>query len=330
MRIKKNAVKTLLLALVAVMGFGFSKVSVKAIENNELDSLKPIVNIQKIEVYDNEEVTVLRFGNPQGIPIVLLPSLGQVAPIVSYYGLANELLLKGYQVIIYEPLGYGFSDETSRPRTIENIVNELHTTLQAMEIYKSIFMAHSIYGAYTLEYINTYPKEVMAFIGLDSSVPMQINYYDETPDMLAYAEYINYLRATGELEREVFSNPNDYKVIYQNISYNYTERMQELYRRLYVDTIFNSTVVDEITHLNSNMVSMQGLVFPIPVLHFLSEQNLSIPNELLPWRQLHDAVIGVPAKSRTFALSGGHYVYFEHSNTIANATDHWLNTIFDN
>lgn len=32
-------------------------------------------------------------------------------------------------------------------------------------------MAHSISGLYSLDYVNQYPNEVSAFIGLDSSVP---------------------------------------------------------------------------------------------------------------------------------------------------------------
>lgn len=102
--------------------------------------------------------------------IVILPGSGCVGSTVLYRPLAKRLA-ENNKVIIVEYFGYGFSDDTSKERSIENIVNELRTAINMVcPNEQFIFMPHSISGIYSLYYATQYPNEVKAIIGLDMTV----------------------------------------------------------------------------------------------------------------------------------------------------------------
>ena len=64
------------------------------------------------------------YGENNDETIVFLTGLGVPSPILTYRPLAETLSDK-FKVIIVEPFGYGMSDNTESPRTIENITKEL-------------------------------------------------------------------------------------------------------------------------------------------------------------------------------------------------------------
>ena len=67
--------------------------------------------------------------------IVLLPGLGSPSPVLEFRPLAEELG-KTYKVITVEPFGYGLSDQADTERSIENIVEELHTCLEEIGVHQ--------------------------------------------------------------------------------------------------------------------------------------------------------------------------------------------------
>lgn len=83
-----------------------------------------------------------------------------------------------------EPFGYGLSSQTKRERSAQNIVEEIHEVVEILNIDSFILMGHSIAGIYGLNYVNTYPENVQAFVGIDSTVPVYMlnmkNFYNET------------------------------------------------------------------------------------------------------------------------------------------------------
>ena len=102
--------------------------------------------------------------------IVILPGAGCVGTVELYRPLAKELA-KTNRVVIVEYFGYGFSDDTSEERTIENIVSEIRLCLKKLEISNNIIlMPHSQSGLYSLYYAENYPDEIKAIIGLDMTL----------------------------------------------------------------------------------------------------------------------------------------------------------------
>src|SRR5690625_7726321 len=65
--------------------------------------------------------------------IVLMSGLGTAAPTLDFEPLLNELA-KNNKVVVVELFGYGWSDITSKERTVENIVKEMRIVLKKSNI----------------------------------------------------------------------------------------------------------------------------------------------------------------------------------------------------
>ena len=118
---------------------------------------------------DGGTVNVWRNGHP-GPTMVLLSGLGTAAPALDFAPLIRQL--GAYNVIVVEGFGYGYSDLSARPRTVQNITAELHDVLSKLGAPRPyILVGHSIAGFYTLSYAHRYPEEVSAVVGIDPTVP---------------------------------------------------------------------------------------------------------------------------------------------------------------
>lgn len=103
--------------------------------------------------------------------LVFLPSYTYPLSLPDDFSdLINELK-EEFQIIVIEYYGYGASEDTQRPRTSKNICYEIHSALKKLDVKSYILVPHSISGLYALSYINSYPKEVEAIIGIDMTLP---------------------------------------------------------------------------------------------------------------------------------------------------------------
>ena len=133
--------------------------------------------------------------------IVLMSGLGTVTPTLDFEPLINEMA-KNNKVVVVEPFGYGWSDITNKERTVENIVEEIRTALEKLNIQGPyILMPHSISGIYSMYYANTYPDEIKAVIGIDPTLPKALEYFGETAPTMP--KYFSYVAPTG-IARLVF------------------------------------------------------------------------------------------------------------------------------
>lgn len=164
--------------------------------------------------------------------IVLLPGFGTASPILDFKSLADELKLD-YRAVIVEPFGYGLSDIIDEERTIAAMNDELHMCLQQLGIDKYILGGHSIAGVYGLRYINQYPDEVTGYIGLDTSVPYQINQGD-IPTWI-----YPILKDTGIYRLLLNLGPQSYQL--QGLSEEESEQM----KKIALTTLGNQNVISE-------------------------------------------------------------------------------------
>lgn len=155
-----GAIGVLLLAIVFTVNIICNKI--------EQGKIQPYGQLIAVDG-ENMNITIQGKGTET---IVLLPGFGTAAPTLDFKPLIEELA-PHYKVVSVEPFGYGLSDDTEKERSTENIVSEIHEALQTLKIDKYMLMGHSIAGIYGLDYVNKYPDEVTAFIGIDSSVPTQ-------------------------------------------------------------------------------------------------------------------------------------------------------------
>lgn len=113
--------------------------------------------------------------------IIFMSGLGTACPSIDFLPLINHLKTD-YRCVVAELFGYGYSDDTLRPRTLQNLVEETRQALlQAGIAPPYVLLGHSIAGIYMLYWASHYPDEVQAVIGNDSSVPGQSTQVKASP-----------------------------------------------------------------------------------------------------------------------------------------------------
>jgi pimeloyl-ACP methyl ester carboxylesterase len=103
-----------------------------------------------------------------GSPTVVMESgLGDFSLI---WALVQPEVAQSTRICAYDRAGFGWSESSPRPRTAENIVEELHALLQQADIASPyVLVGHSMGGVYVRLYAHKYPDEVTGMVLVDSS-----------------------------------------------------------------------------------------------------------------------------------------------------------------
>ncbi|MDR9745652.1 alpha/beta hydrolase [Paenibacillus taichungensis] len=236
--------------------------------------------------------------------IVLLPGFGTASPALDFKPLISELS-PYYKVVVVEPFGYGLSDQTERERSTANIVSEIHEALQSLHIDRYILMGHSISGIYSLDYVNKYPNEVSAFVGLDSSVPTLSEQKIDSSD----TQPIKWFRNLGfaRLQLKLSADPYD--------GLPYDEQTKEQLNILIRKNMYNTTQLNEAESMYSNFKAAEQLTFPVnlPVLFFVQKNHPAAEN----WIPEHEKLIKDSVHGEVVLLEANHYLYRSHAKEIA-------------
>ncbi|RLP75325.1 alpha/beta hydrolase [Mycetocola tolaasinivorans] len=277
---------------------------------NAVASQREMANLehygQLVDV-DGKKMNVLVQGDgPE--TIVMLPGLGTGAPAIDFAPVIDRLA-STHRVVAVEPLGYGLSDDTDVPRTSANIVKEVHTALGDLGITKYALMGHSIAGIYALDYINTYPSEVTAFVGIDSSVPNQPG-----SESIESLESVRGLKSLGLMRVLDGLAPNMYEGVDA-----YTDAQKEQMAVLARHNALNDVAVSEVGLTAENFAAARAQSFPadFPVLLFVADSD----NEEVPgWLELHEEQAATTTNGEVISLKGEHYLHHTQSEAIANDT----------
>lgn len=237
--------------------------------------------------------------------VVLLQGRGTTAPALDFQPLTDELIKQGFKVIVPEFFGSGLSDMTDKPRTPEQIVNEVHEALSKLGITTYDLAGHSLAGIQALEFANSYPNEVQSFTGIDTA----------TPGMSQFV--------TPELENAPLPEPNS------NLSrYEYSPEQQLIMAALEERNKQND---DVFTHINKEAgVGSSDNVptkFPdgLPVHFFLSGDSVTTADTYSPKRwYVNEHVKQVPDATGNVVtiLPGEHYLHQNQAAAIAEGIAH--------
>lgn len=263
---------------------------------------------KKIEPYgqhvsvDGKNMNVLIQGEGKET-IVLLPGYGTAAPALDFKLLIDELS-PYYKVVAVEPFGYGLSDGTEKERTTENIVSEVHEALQQLNINQYMLMGHSIAGIYGIDYVNKYPDEVSAFVGIDSSVPTQPGMDVKFP-LKTFA----FLKNSGLQRLAVKFGGDPYAEL------PFDDHTIEQMKMLSNKNSNSSTMLNEMDHISSNFKEAQGLTFPkdLPLFLFVQANNAGVEG----WIPLHEGQIKDSVHGKVITMDGSHYLHHTHFKEIA-------------
>jgi len=265
--------------------------------NNKINLKKEEKSItpygQMVEV-DGGKMNITITGNGDE-NIVLLPGFMTGAPKYDFTHLTEELSNK-YKVIVVEPLGYGMSDDTDKPRTVENMNEELHQALSTLGIKKYNLMAHSISGVYSLNYINKYPTEVTSFIGIDSSLPAQGGADDNQEGMVRFLSKSGLFRVLGNTDESLFNMPK------------LTTEQSNQFKQVYLRSLGSKAMTNEGAQMPDNFKKTIDLTYPknLPVLYFLATESTEPDPD---WEKIHKEMIKDNPNGEIIILDGSHYLH---------------------
>lgn len=301
--------------------------------NNEEKNIKAPGD--KIEVYEDEYIHAVKSGIGE-YTIVLLPGMGTASPYYDYYKL-NESLSQKYATIVMEPLGYGFSDDTDKPRTLENYENELSKVLDYYNVHENIILlGHSYSGISNFNYANKH-DEVKGIVCLDCTTAYQIETHVEngtfneeipkTPIYYSYVSplgisrfaYLTFLKSTAkELLEDV---PVAYQSAYKHFLYSKT---------------LNKTIINEINDIYQNQLDIFGQYYreDLNVLTILSNETIDEMQQYKndgdfyhDWEEMHNLLISNPQKQKIYILEGNHYIHHGNVEEISTKIDEMISEI---
>ncbi|WP_187976267.1 alpha/beta hydrolase [Mycetocola sp. JXN-3] len=284
---------------------------VNAVANGqEADRITPY---GKFSTVDGKKMNLVTTGDgPE--TIVLLPGFGTSAPAIDFLPL-TEKLSETHRVVVVEPFGYGLSDQTDKPRTSENIVTEVHEALHQQGIDRFVLGGHSIAGIYSLNYVNKYPEDVIAFVGVDTSVPEQPGMDVSFPiDLMRAAKATGIARAVTALDSDPLSA----------FAKDYPEKAREQNTLIVNRNAMSDTYLDEMSRIGANFADAKArnLTFPadLPVLLFAQDPNPANPN----WLKLHEEQAAHSTHGEVIGMKGDHYLHHTESAQIAEDTNRFL------
>ena len=262
---------------------------------------------QKVDV-DGRQRNVLGAGDAADT-IVLLPGSGTASPVLDFQPLVDDLA-RDHRVIVVEPFGYGLSDGTDRERTTENVVAEVHAALQELGVDRYILMGHSIAGIYGLEFAERYPDEVMAFVGIDTSVPGQPGMDEEFPTgLFAAVRNLGLMRVITAIGGVGYDEPV------------YTDEAREQITLISNRNSLSPTYLNEMDHFGSNFGNALGTSFPeqLPLLLFVEADNANNGD----WMGLHERQAAEVSDGTVIPVNGEHYLHHTHAAEIAQDFREW-------
>ena len=264
---------------------------------------------KKLSVFDGK-MNILDEGKGEGKEIiVLLTGYGTASPGLDFTPLVNNLK-KDYRVVVIEPFGYGLSSQTKRPRTSDNMVEEIHEVTKQLKLDSFILMGHSISGIYSLNYANTYPEQLKAFVGIDTSTSNQ-PWPGFNDGVITFVQKAGILRAITKL------NPEASQVKSLDAKTN------EQIRLLTMKNGGNETVRNEGQELKGSFELANKQTFPknLPVLLFVVKDD----SEVAGWLELHQKQVEHLDKGKVIELTGTHYLHHTQSERIGEEVRGFLN-----
>lgn len=259
-------------------------------------------------VVGSSALNVYRNGG-SGQPVVLLSGLGTAAPALDFAPLIREL--GGFDVLVVEGLGYGYSDMEGPPRTNENISTELHQVLATLQVKQPYVLAgHSIAGFYLLDYANRYRPEVSAVVGIDATIPKPGE--EPVPEPEPGFSLERALAVTGVVRAVTFLAPG----LLDPDSDAYTEDELHRMRAMTSWNSGNPAVADESARIANNSAALRGVTYPddLPVLAFVADDETdSTATKTASVQNLLKNV----TRHQTVVLEANHYLHWTQSKRMA-------------
>ena len=289
----------------------------------------------RIEIYDNEFIHSKKIGGGE-YTIVFLPGMGTASPYYDFYKLALEVS-KNHQVIIMEPFGYGFSDNTSRERTLNNYEYELSKVLDYYNIKeKIILLGHSYSGISNFNYASKYDK-VKGIICLDCTTAYQIEthvkdgkFIEDIPTTSKMYSIVSPLGLSRLAYKTIMKSEEDELLIDTPLEY------QNNYKHFLYNKTMNKTIINEIDDIYNNQLEILYKKYDedLHVLTILSDETIENMKEYKKngdfskdWEEMHQALISNNDIQKVYILHGNHYIHHGNVEEINNRINEMISNM---
>ncbi len=223
----------------------------------------------------------------------MLSGWGTNSPIDDFYPFYTRLC-EDYKVVVLEYFGYGNSDITDQERNNENMVQEIRTALNKLNIEPPyILMPHSMSGLYSLYYANNYSSEVSAIVGIDMSLPQkQLEQWTEET-----FEKAKLNQQSSDLNVSIINQWNKF--------YDNSKELK--------DVVYPSS---------------------LPVLAFLATEQIENVDEMIksgtmqtPWVQINSNMITNPERQAIKVLEAKHEMPYDQPDEIVKASKEFIENL---
>lgn len=233
--------------------------------------------------------------------LVFLSGGGTCSPILDFKSLYATLSAE-HRIVVVEKLGYGFSEVADVERSIASILADTRAALSAAGIDGPYELCpHSMSGIEALYWVQQYPEEVEAIIGLDMAVPRAYEDYRINLPMLKLSQLAARLGITRLLPGIAESDAIKYGAL--------TDSEKDVYRAIFYAKTATVTMLNEVRHIKENAkLVQQGGMPQVPMLLFASN-GVGTGWEAEEWRAHQEDFAQRAESARLLTLDCPHYVH---------------------
>jgi len=251
--------------------------------------------------------------------IVMLTGHSTPTPSIDFRPLVSRLGAS-YKVVVPEPFGYGYSEHTSEPRTVENVVDEIREGLRKAGMFPPyVLCGHSLGGINMLYWAAHYPREVAGVIGIDSTLPQQANMPLPMPKPIMKA--MTFLSNITPIRLIIKAGMLDSKL---NAFAGGDKDLLPVLRSHMANSQMSSTSNNELFAFSSNCAEVAGLNYPAscPVLMFVASESQELVQNSstysFDWMAEHEKLAMHAFRGKCMMIEGGHFLHHTAAEEMAN------------
>ena len=270
---------------------------------------------QLIEI-DNHKMHIYASG--EGSPtVVFTAGSGTPCAYSDYYCIQKEVS-KTVRTISYDRPGFGWSEPTSIPRTIDKQVDELHQLLsRAGEKPPYILVGHSLSSLEVIRYAQVFPEEVLGVILIDGGNPALYADYSEF-SALALSHIFEGIRVTG-VARALGSVGVFPPFVGENQRLKYLPHdLQQIDKIMFYNKLGLDTNRNSLRNINENAreVVKGGKIGDIPFVILTAEKSTK------EWKASQVELMSWSNNSKQEVVIGAsHYIHWNYPNIIVDKID---------
>ena len=251
--------------------------------------------------------------------LVFLAGHGTCCPTLDFKPLWSELQ-DHHRIVVVERPGYGWSQPSKRPRSVEQLLSETREALRRSgEQPPFVLVPHSMAGLESLLWAQRFPKEVSAIIGLDACVPRSIELLPK-PKWLGL--YLMGVMVRCGLPRLMNDTDLGRALPLLGMDELTDQEKAALCVRFYRGAV-SSSMLQELHTLTSNakQVGVGSPPVHTPVLSFVSETQTT---DVKGWDQRLSEYFSQMTINQQIMLDGGHYLHYTHSKEMCRTIESFL------